>query len=398
MAKAIILLLDSLGIGSTSDAHLFSDAGSDTLGHIARWCSQERGLPLSIPNLNRLGLARASFGCTGKVLAGLDLQEQPIGYYGFAAELSTCKDSPAGHWELAGVPVLFDWGYFEKKQQSFPADFLNTFCQQAKLPGILANCHAPGPEVVQQFGQAHIETGKPICYSSVDSVLQIACHEQYFGLQRLYDICEIAREQLNDKRIARVIARPFVGEAGHFIRSSHRRDFSMPPPAPTLLEHLAAAGVEVTGIGKISDLFSGRGISHSLKAASTHELFDASVMAYQNSADNSLIFTNFGAFDSSFGHRRDVAGYANELEQFDRRLPELLSVLRPDDLLLITADHGCDPTWQGTDHTREHVPVLCYQVQLGSKNIGKRATFADMGQSLAHFFGSEKLKYGDSFL
>jgi len=402
MAKAVILLLDSLGIGSSDDAHLFNDAGADTLGQVARWCEQVRQLPLNIPNLNKLGLGRAAFSSAGKILPGLDLSVSPIAYYGYAKEISTGKDSPAGHWELAGVPIVFNWGYLTDTTNSLSKAFIQEFCQKAQLPGILANCHSPGPEIVDQFGQDHVLTGKPICYSSIDSVLQIACHEQSFGLQHLYDICEIAREMLNKDNIARVIARPFTGELGQFKRTGNRHDFSMPPPKPTVLEYLHDAGIAVTGIGKVSDLFSGQGISTSLKVSGTQAQFDATLEAFQLADKigdkDSLIFTNFGDFDSKFGHRRDVAGYANELEIFDQRLDELLNLLAPDDLLLVTADHGCDPTWQGTDHTREHVPVLCYCPKLGSKDIGKRETFADMGQSLASFFNVKALDIGRSFI
>lgn len=402
MPKAVILLLDSLGIGHCEDAHLFDDEGANTFGHVANWAYEERKRNLHIPHLTRMGLARAAQACSQFELKGLNLSLEPIAHYGYAQELSTSKDSTAGHWELAGVPIDFDWGYLRDTRNTLSPSFIEKFCQRAKLPGILANCHAPGPEIVAEYGQEHILSGKPICYSSVDSVLQIACHEEHFGLERLYEVCEIARDLLDEYKIGRVIARPFTGEAAPFQRTGNRHDFSMPPTRATLLEQLSAAGVEVTGIGKVSDLFSGRGVSKSIKAYGTAEQFEASIDSFSNAKDDSLIFTNFGDFDSQYGHRRDVAGYAKELEFFDEKLAKLVAMLDEEDLLLITADHGCEPTWKGTDHTREHVPVLCYSPKLaalqGGKYIGKRASFADMGQSLASFFHIPALQVGKSFI
>jgi phosphopentomutase len=262
---------------------------------------------------------------------------------------------------------------------------------------VIGNCHASGTEILKQLGDEHLRTGKPILYTSGDSVFQIACHEQEFGLERLYELCEIARELVDDYRIGRVIARPFVGDSAlNYARTGNRRDYSVLPPAPTLLDRLCEAGGQVVSVGKIADIFAHQGISHSIKATGLDALFDATIAALDKAQHKDLIFTNFVDFDSSYGHRRDTLGYANALEQLDKRLPELLNKMQPDDLLVVTADHGCDPTWPGTEHTREHVPVLVYGQSVTPKALGKRATFADMGQSIARFFDLTPLEYGTS--
>lgn len=402
--RVIVLLLDSLGIGAAEDANVFGDAGANTLGHIAKACFEgtvatrpEKG-PLHIPHLSRHGLAKAAVLSAGQSLIGLDDTLPVDAIYGFAKEISHGKDTPSGHWELCGVPVLFQWGYFPPQYPSFPDTLINDFITQANIPGILGNCHASGTDIMAQLGEEHMKSGKPIVYTSADSVFQIAAHEESFGLTRLYELCHIARKLVDPYNIGRVIARPFSGTPGHFQRTDNRRDYTMPPPAPTLLDHVIAAGQKVIAIGKTADIFAHQGISETIKAHGLDGLMTATLKAVETAPPGSLIFTNFVDFDSHYGHRRDVAGYAAGLEYIDSRLPELDAALRPGDIILLTADHGCDPTWQGSDHTREHVAVLMWGPGLSSKNIGKRETFADAGQSIAHYLGLKPLSFGHSFL
>jgi phosphopentomutase len=296
------------------------------------------------------------------------------------------------------VPVMFDWGYFPPEYPSFPESLLSEFIERCQLPGVLGNCHASGTDIIQALGEEHQRTGKPIVYTSADSVFQIAAHEQSFGLQKLYDICAVARELVDPYTIGRVIARPFDGAPGDFVRTSNRRDLSMPPPELTLLDHLVAQGGRVVAIGKTADIFAHQGISETIKAHGVWGLFDATLQALRDAPERSVIFTNFVDFDSHYGHRRDVVGYAKALEDFDARLPELVSQLAPDDVVFIAADHGCDPTWPGSDHTREHIPVLAFGPQLTGKAIGARQTFADIGQSIASLLGIRPLSRGESFL
>ncbi len=404
MKRGIILVLDSFGIGASEDAIKFGDAGANTLGHIAEQCAlgnadKERSGPLKLPNLTSLGLMHAARLSSGAFPRGCASQTQPVAAYGHAKELSTGKDTSSGHWEMTGVPVLFDWGYFTELENSFPASFLESFVQQANLPGVLGNCHASGTEIIAELGEEHQRTGKPIVYTSADSVFQIACHEQSFGLDRLLEISQIAFSLLADLNICRVIARPFVGkDSSDFKRTGNRRDFSVPPPAATLLDKLTENHGEVIAVGKISDIFAGMGITRKVKASGLDALFDVTLEAINDASEGSLVFTNFVDFDSEYGHRRDVAGYARALESFDKRLPELIRILDDDDLLVITADHGCDPTWPGSDHTREHIPVLVYGGAVVPGSLGARQTFADIGQSLSSYFGLAELDYGTSFL
>ena len=404
MAKATLLVLDSFGVGAAADAERFNDVGADTLGHIAQRCAagqatQGRSGPLTIPNLSRLGLMHAARDSRGSVPDGCSADMTPVGVYGHAQELSSGKDTSSGHWEIAGVPVLFDWHYFMTKVDSFPAAILEPFIERAGLPGVLGNCHASGTTILNELGVLHMATGKPIVYTSADSVFQIACHEETFGLERLLEISLIARELLDPYNVGRVIARPFIGDApDNFERTGNRRDFSVPPPAPTLLDNLVDAGGKVVSIGKIADIYAQRGISHKVKATGLEALVDATKDAMKGAQDNTLVFTNFVDFDSTYGHRRDVDGYARALEYFDARLPELMDAMDDDDLLILTADHGCDPTWPGSDHTREYIPVLCYGPNVTPANIGRRDTFADIGQTLAKHFALKPLDYGTSFL
>ncbi len=398
MGRAVILVMDSFGIGATDDADRFGDAGANTLGSIARQ-RDDAGKPLRLPNLTRLGLMRAAEESSGERPAGVGDSSDIIGAFGFAAELSSGKDTPSGHWELAGVPVLFDWGYFTERTDTFPPELLERLVERADLPGVLGNCHSSGTVIIAELGEEHMATGKPIVYTSADSVFQIACHEESFGLQRLYDLCDIARELVDDYNIGRVIARPFVGTDGNnFIRTGNRRDLTVRPPSPTVLDKLVDSGGEVISVGKIADIYAHQGITQKIKATGNAALFDATLAALQSAGDRSIVFTNFVDFDMLYGHRRDVDGYAAALEYFDQRLPELIDVMQDDDLLVICADHGCDPTWPGSDHTREHIPVLVYGKSVVAESLGKRDTFADVGQSLAVFFGLEPMDYGTSFL
>ncbi len=404
MKRAIILVLDSFGIGATADADRFGDVGANTLGHIAEQCSlgaanMAREGNLHLPNLASLGLMHAARESSGGFPAGCVPLGEPLAAYGYAMELSTGKDTSSGHWEMTGVPVLKDWGYFTEKENSFPQGLLQDFIDKAQLPGVLGDCHASGTEIIARLGEEHMRTGKPIVYTSADSVFQIACHEESFGLDRLLAISEIAFSLLDKFNICRVIARPFVGVGPtDFKRTGNRRDFSVPPPAATLLDDLCEDGGEVLAIGKISDIFAGMGISRKIKASGLDPLFEATLNTIRNAKGRSLIFTNFVDFDSEYGHRRDVAGYARALEWFDNRLPELLGILAEEDLLVITADHGCDPTWPGSDHTREHIPVLVHGNSVTKGSIGCRETFADIGQTLASHLGLNKLDHGTSFL
>jgi phosphopentomutase len=399
MKRAIILVLDSFGIGATADAGKFGDVGADTLGSIARQRARSADGPLRLPNLARLGLFEASRESTGEYPEGASTGDEIIGAYGFAEELSSGKDTPSGHWEIAGVPVLFDWGYFTDRADTFPPELIDELVERAGLPGVLGNCHASGTTIIAELGDEHVRTGKPIVYTSADSVFQIAAHEEAFGLQRLYDLCDIARELVDDYNIGRVIARPFVGDSPeNYVRTGNRRDLTTPPHSPTVLDKLVEAGVEVISIGKIADIYANQGITKKIKASGNAALFDATLEAMADSGDRSIIFTNFVDFDMLYGHRRDVPGYAAALEYFDRRLPELLDSMRPDDLLIITADHGCDPTREGSDHTREHIPVLAYGGELAPGSLGRRKTFADIGQSLAAWFGLPPMDYGESFI
>lgn len=404
MKRAIILVMDSFGIGATADADKFGDVGANTLGSIARETDEafragRRSAPLTMPNLARLGLFDAAAESAGAMPPVAAADGERIGAFGFAEELSSGKDTPSGHWEIAGVPVLFDWGYFTGKTNTFPAELLEALIERAGLPGVLGNCHASGTTIIAELGEEHMQTGKPIVYTSADSVFQIACHEETFGLERLYELCDIARELVDEYKIGRVIARPFVGDSpASFKRTGNRRDLTVPPPSATLLDKLVASGGEVISVGKIADIFAHQGVTQKIKASGNAALFDATLKAMETAPDRSIIFTNFVDFDMLYGHRRDVEGYAEALEYFDERLPELLAKMNDGDIVVICADHGCDPTWHGSDHTREHIPVIVYGAGVTPGSLGLRRSFADIGQSLAGYFGLSPMDYGESFL
>ncbi|POR53371.1 phosphopentomutase [Bosea psychrotolerans] len=390
MARAILIVLDSVGCGGARDAHLYGDEGADTLGHIAQACADGRGDraglrkgPLKLPNLVRLGLAHACEASTGRPLAGIVKPIAPEGQYGYGVEISQGKDTPSGHWEIAGCPVPFQWGYFTALENSFPPDLVAAIVKQGALPGILGNKHASGTAIIDELGEEHIRSGKPICYTSVDSVLQIAAHEELFGLERLYELCRKTRLLVDPLKIGRVIARPFLGTAEDgFKRTGNRKDFAIPPPDETLLDRLAAQARTVITVGKIGDIFAHRATGEEIKPFGNAAMFEAALKALERLPDGGFCFVNLVDFDSEYGHRRDVPGYAAALEAFDAALPLLEARLRPGDIAMITADHGNDPTWPGTDHTREHTPILAFGPGVAPGSIGRRESFADIAATL----------------
>ncbi|WP_434288407.1 phosphopentomutase [Celeribacter sp. SCSIO 80788] len=403
MTRAFLIVMDSVGLGGAPDADKFfngerPDTGANTIAHIAQACAEGRAEdgrsgPLRLPNLDALGLGAAMAHATSDPAPGLEAM--PEGLYGVAAEISPGKDTPSGHWELAGVPVPWDWHYFPDAQPSFPQDVMDLAAKLCGAGGTLANCHASGTEVIKKFGAEHIETGWPICYTSADSVFQIAAHEEHFGLERLLKLCQDLAPTLHAMKIGRVIARPFVGtvEEG-FTRTGNRHDYAIAPPAPTICDWAKSAGRATYAVGKIGDIFSMQGLDE-VRKGNDHVLFDHLCDVMEEAPDGSFTFANFVEFDSLYGHRRDVSGYARHLEWFDAQMPRLFERAREGDLLIFTADHGNDPTWSGTDHTREQVPVLGYG--LGLKPIGPVA-FSDVAASLAEHLGIEAQGPGRSFL
>lgn len=390
--RAFLIVMDSVGIGGAPDADRFfngtlPDSGANTVGHIAA------ARPLRMPHLDRLGLGAAVRLASGADAPGLGAT--PQGLWGAATEVSPGKDTPSGHWELAGVPVPWDWRVFPDTRPAFPPDLTAEICRLAGTPGILGNCHAPGTAIVDALGGEHLRTGWPICYTSADSVLQIAAHEGRFGLQRLLDLCQAIAPTVHAMRVGRVIARPFDGTEGQFTRTPNRRDFAIPPPGDTILDLAAAAGRATHAIGKIGDIFSHRGIAHLHKGRSDADLAEHLVRLADEAQPGSLTMANFVEFDSLYGHRRDLAGYADALEWFDTVAGRFLARLRPGDLAIFTADHGNDPSWPGTDHTRERVPVLGWG--LGPQPVGLIA-FADVGASLCRHLGVPGPAHGKSVL
>jgi phosphopentomutase len=405
MPRAFIIMLDSFGLGATPDAAQYGDAGADTLRHIAEYCQQgkadKEGVrkgALHIPNLTRLGINGAATISQGKPVPGLDTSKPIEAAYGVAQEISLGKDTQSGHWEMAGVPVLFQWGYFPPAYPSFPAKLLDELIKRAKLPGVIGNKHASGTVIIEELGEEHQKTGKPIVYTSADSVFQIAAHEETFGLDRLYEICDITRKLVDEHNIGRVIARPFLGSPGKYYRTGNRRDYATPPPAPTLLDALKDAGGHIIAIGKVADIYAHQGITKKVKADGNKALFAAFINEAHTAPDHSITFVNLVDFDMVYGHRRDVTGYAHALEDLDTWLPDFEKELRPGDIAIITADHGCDPTFHGSDHTREYVPVIAFGPAVKPGPLGIRDTFADIGQSLAKHLGLQPLKYGTAFI
>ena len=398
MTRAFLIVMDSVGCGGAPDAAAYGDEGANTLSNIAIACARGaadvgRSGPLYMPHLDALGLSAAVRLASGDAMPGLGAA--PTGGWGAATEVSKGKDTPSGHWEMAGVPVPWDWTYFPDVRPAFPPDLVDDICTMAGVPKILGNCHASGTEIIEKLGAEHLRTGWPICYTSADSVLQIAAHEESFGLGRLIALCQTLAPKLHARRVGRVIARPFTGSVGTFSRTPNRRDFAIAPPAPTLLDWVQGAGRVTHAVGKIGDIFSGRGITHLHKADTDAGLFEHLMRLTDVAERGSLTFANFVEFDSLYGHRRDIAGYARALEWFDARVGDFLQHLRADDIAIFTADHGNDPTWRSTDHTRERVPVLV--AGAGSGEIGLCA-FTDIAASVAAHLGVRAPATGKSFL
>ncbi len=390
MARGFLVVMDSVGIGGAPDADRYfnaghPDTGANTLGHIAQ------AQPLRVPNLDRLGLGAALHLASDVCPAPLT-PAAPNAIWGVAEESAKGKDTPSGHWELMGCALPWDWHYFPATLPSFPEALVAAVQSIAGVGGILGNCHASGTEIIERLGAQHLQTGYPICYTSADSVFQIAAHEEVFALERLYDLCERIAPQLHAMRVGRVIARPFTGRLGAFERTENRRDYAMMPPYPTLLDHASEAGRAVIAIGKIRDIFAHRGITESHKGSDAR-LMEHLAHAVDCAPDGSLIIANFVEFDARFGHRRDVAGYAGALEWFDAAIAPIVAALRAGDMLILTADHGNDPTWVGTDHTRERVPFLVAAPDHAPQGLGLRA-FADIGASLAAHLGLGPLQIG----
>jgi phosphopentomutase len=396
--RAFLIVLDSAGCGGAPDAADFGDEGANTLGHIAQACAagradEGRSGPLRMPNLDSLGLGAAIRLGSGEDAPGLD--EVPAGRWGAATEVSRGKDTPSGHWELAGVPVPWEWHYFPDTDPAFPPDMIAEVARLAGTGGTLGNVHASGIPIIDELGAEHLRTGWPICYTSADSVFQIAAHEEAFGLGRLLSLCEALAPRLHAMRVGRVIARPFLGEPGAFRRTGNRHDYAIAPPAPTLLDIAFEAGRVTHAVGKIGDIFSGRGIARRHKGPDDAALFEHLLALVRDAEETSFTFANFVEFDTQYGHQRDVSGYARALERFDGWAGQLLAAMRPGDLMVFTADHGNDPTWRGTDHTRERVPVLV--AGAGAGEIGHCA-FADVGASIAAQLGLPAPGHGRSFL
>lgn len=381
--RICLMVLDSAGIGEMPDAADWGDAGADTLGHILE------SRTVNLPNLQRLGLGNI------RPLAGLPAIDNPIGSYGKCALKSNGKDTTTGHWEMAGIILK---QAFPTYLNGFPPRIIDEFISRANVPGILGNIPASGTEIIKDLGEEHMRTGRPIVYTSADSVFQIAAHEEVVPLDRLYEICEIARKILDgEDKVGRVIARPFLGTtAEDFKRTENRHDYAVPPPSDNLLPLLKENGFDVVCVGKIASIYDSMGVTEDLTAKNNEQAIDQTINAL-NEDSRGLIFSNLVDFDMLYGHRRDTEGYANALEHFDGRLPEIFDAMNNDDLLILTADHGNDPTAPGSDHTREYVPLLVYGKSANaSVNLGTRGSLSDIGQTIAENFGLE-LKDGNSF-
>lgn len=384
MKRVFVLVLDSLGVGSLPDAARFGDEGAHTLDHLIAAAGG-----LDAPRLSAAGL-----GCIEGV-EGLACPARPSGAFGRMAERSPGKDTPTGHWEMMGCPLDQAFPVFPR---GFEEPLLKEWCERAGLDGWLENAPASGTEVLERRGAEHLATGLPIVYTSADSVLQVAAHEEAFGLERLLSACEVARELTAPLGLGRVIARPFVGEAGSFRRTYNRRDYSLPPPRETVLDRLKASGHRVVGVGKIEDIFAGRGLTSSIHSEGNDDGMDRT-LALAGELESGLVFVNLVDFDSAFGHRRDARGYRQALETFDGALARLEARLRPEDLILMTADHGTDPTWEGSDHTREYVPALAVGPAVtGGIDLGTRTSFADLGATVEEALTGASSGPGRSFL
>jgi phosphopentomutase len=388
MSRAFLFILDSFGIGNALDAAAFGDDGANTFQHIA-----DR-MALHLPHMASLGLGLAAASAGGR---NPFPDAKLIGQYGHAHEVSQGKDTITGHWEIAGVPVPFKWHYYPDTDQSFPQTLLDEITTKAKIPGFLCGTHASGTQVIEVFGEEHLRTGKPIIYTSADSVIQIAAHEQHFGLQRLYDLCKVARDLTYDIRVGRIIARPFVGaSAKTFTRTGNRKDYAIAPPAPTLLQVASDAGRHVISVGKIGDIYGHVGTDEEVKVSGNAAMMERVITLMPSLRDGGFLMTNFVDFDTNHGHRRDPIGYGRLLEAFDAELPRVFAEVKEGDILVLTADHGNDPTWKGTEHTREQIPIMIYGAGVGT--VGDRKSFADIGQSIARHLGLKSLGAGTSFL
>ena len=402
MTRAFLIVMDSVGAGGAPDADTFfngdvPDTGASTLGHIAAACAggraeEGRSGPLRMPNLDALGLGAAVRLASGADMPGFTAD--PAGRWGAATEVSRGKDTPSGHWELAGVPVPWDWHYFPDTVPAFPQDLMDEVARLCGAGSTLGNCHASGVPIIEEHCAEHMRTGWPMCYTSAGSVFQIACHEESFGLDRLLQLCQDIAPRLHAMKVGRVIARPFTGGPGNFRRTANRHDYAIAPPSPTLCDWVHGAGRKVHAIGKIGDIFSLRGIDEVRKGADS-VLFEHLMAAVEGSEGGSLTFANFVEFDTLYGHRRDVSGYARALEWFDGQVAGFLAALRPGDLAIFTADHGNDPTWVGTDHTRERVPVV--MAGAGAGGLGQIA-FTDVAATVAAHLGVPSQGPGRSVL
>lgn len=385
MNNFFVIILDGVGIGELPDAYLYKDEGSNTLVNMANFVGG-----LSLPNLQKLGLGNI------ETIKGVNPVNEPLASFGKMTEVSKGKDSTTGHWEIAGLFVDFNFPYYPN---GFPKSLIDKFLSTANLKGVLGNKAASGTEIINELGDEHVKTGFPIIYTSADSVFQVAAHEEIIPLDELYKICKIAREKIfiGDNSVGRVIARPFIGKNGKYSRTTNRKDFSLSPPSATILDFLMTHKINTVAIGKINDLFNYRGISHSIKTHSNDEGIDEIIKA-ATSFSNAFIFTNLVDFDVYYGHRNDSDGFAKSLQHFDERLPEIINLLDETDALIITADHGNDPTTPSTDHSREFVPLLFYQKGKQGRNLEIRKTFSDVAQTIANYFKVTNNLKGISFL
>jgi phosphopentomutase len=383
--RICLLILDACGVGELPDAAAYGDEGSNTLGNTAEYMGG-----LNMPNMAEMGLGNII------PIKGVPPAAKPNAFYGKMAEMSAGKDSTIGHWEIAG---LVSKSSFPVYPGGFPDEIIGEFKKQTNR-GVIGNKPASGTEIIAELGETHIRTGDLIVYTSADSVFQIAAHTDILPLDELYKFCEIARGILIDEHgVSRVIARPFIGEAGNFVRTADRKDFSLEPPEPTILDRLKASGRDVITVGKVDYLFAGRGVTLAKHTKSNAHGIESTIEVLSNTEFNGMLFVNLVDFDMLWGHRNDVRQFAGGLEYFDSRLPDILSVLRPDDLFIITADHGCDPTTASTDHSREFVPLIAFTNSSSGqgKNLGVRSTFADIAATIAEIFEIEGIKHGKSF-
>jgi phosphopentomutase len=380
--RFVILVADSAGCGELPDSAEYGDQGSNTIGNISRAVGG-----LSLPTMGRMGLGHLT------PIAGVPPDPSPAGFYGKMAERSPGKDTTTGHWEMMGVVLSEPFALFP---HGFPPEVIDPWLETIGVPGLLGNVAASGTEIIKQLGEEHQRTGKPIVYTSADSVFQIACHEETIPLERLYEWCAIARKMLDARRVSRVIARPFVGRPGAYQRTYNRRDFSLAAPEPTVLDRLRERAVRVIGIGKIGDIYDHKGLSEEIHTAGNGDGL-VKIEEALDRIDGGLLFANLVDFDMLYGHRNEVTGYAHALEELDRALPRILAKLEEGDLFVLTADHGCDPTTLSTDHSREYVPLLAHAPGKGGGSLGIRSSFSDLGATVAEFFGLPPVT-GQSFL